>query len=64
MPELLARVPLLFTWDFPFTDVMGQAETFANSLWPVFVMPIGLIIGIGVLNYVIRAVRSAIGNFS
>lgn len=64
LAALLAKVVFLLSWDFPFTDVMGNAETFANALWPVFVMPIGLLIGIGVLNYVIRAVKSSLGSFS
>jgi hypothetical protein len=55
---------ILASWTFPFSDVMTQAQEFANALWPVFVMPIGLLVGIGVLNYVIKAVRSALGSFS
>ena len=52
------------SFNFPFTDVMAKAEEFANGLWPVFLMPVGLIIGIGVLNYVIKAIRSALSTFS
>jgi hypothetical protein len=44
-----------------FTQVWGQASDFVNNMWPVFIVPIGIVLGVGILNFIIKAVRSALG---
>jgi hypothetical protein len=46
-----------------FSKVWEQAIQFVNMLWPIFVIPIGLVLGVGLLNFVVRTVRGAISSF-
>jgi len=46
-----------------FTQVWNQAISFLNNLWPVFAIPLGIILGIGLLNFVVKAVKSAVSSF-
>ena len=45
-----------------FTAVMNQAFTIANQLWPVFAVPLGIILGFAILDKVLKAVRGAFGS--
>jgi hypothetical protein len=51
------------SFNFDFSQVWTQASDFANNMWPVFVIPLGIILGVGVLNFVIKGIKSAIGSF-
>jgi len=42
-----------------FSGVMSQAGTIINSLFPVFVIPVGLALGIGLLSKIIAEIRKA-----
>jgi hypothetical protein len=44
-----------------FSQVWTQASDFVNNMWPVFIVPIGIVLGVGILNFIIKAVRSALG---
>ena len=44
-----------------FSAVLTQAFDIANSLWPVFAVPLGIILGFAILDKVLKAVRSAFG---
>lgn len=46
-----------------FTNIWEQASSFVNNMWPVFVVPIGLLLGIGILNFIVKTVRQAITHF-
>jgi hypothetical protein len=44
-----------------FSQVWTQASDFVNNMWPVFIVPIGIVLGVGILNFIIKTVRSALG---
>jgi len=44
-----------------FTAVMEQAFTITNQLWPVFAVPLGIILGFSILDKVLKAIRGAFG---
>ena len=46
-----------------FQKVWTGAADFVNALWPIFVIPLGLILGAALLNFVMRAVRGALSSF-
>lgn len=46
-----------------FSQIWTQASDFVNNLWPVFMVPLGFILGIGILNFIIKALRGALGHF-
>ena len=48
--------------DVDFSQIWIQASSFVNNLWPVFVIPLGLILGIGILMFIVKTVKSALGN--
>lgn len=43
-----------------FTQVWTQASSFVNNLWPVFVIPLGILLGVGILNFIVRAMKGAL----
>lgn len=45
-----------FNWD----NIWTQASDIVNGLFPVFAIPIGLALGMGILAYIVREVRKAI----
>lgn len=45
-----------------FAEVWTQASDFVNNLWPVFVIPIGIVFGVGILNFVVKAVKGALSS--
>jgi hypothetical protein len=42
-----------------FTGMLGQAGTIINGLWPVFFIPVGIALGMGLLSKIISEVRKA-----
>ena len=44
-----------------FTQIWSQASAFVNNLWPIFVIPLGMILGIGILSFIVKTVKSALG---
>lgn len=44
-----------------FSQVWTQASDFVNQLWPVFIIPLGLILGAGILSMIVKQVKSALG---
>jgi len=50
--------------DLDFSEVWTQASTFVNNLWPIFVIPIGMVLGIGILSFIVKTVKSALGGIS
>lgn len=49
--------------DLDFTQVWTQASNFVNNMWPVFMVPLGIILGVGILNFIIKAVKGALSHF-
>jgi hypothetical protein len=48
------------TLSIDFTAMIGTAFTLINSLWPVFVVPIGFAIGLGLLGKITNEVRKSV----
>lgn len=42
-----------------FSDMLGQAGDIINGLWPVFVLPVGIALGMGLLSKIIGEIRKA-----
>jgi hypothetical protein len=42
-----------------FTSLLGQAGTIINNLWPVFIIPVGIALGMGLLSKIIGEIRKA-----
>jgi len=42
-----------------FDGMLTQAGTIINGLWPVFVVPIGIALGMGLLGKIIGEIRKA-----
>lgn len=43
-----------------FTAMISQAFVLINGLWPVFVIPIGFTLGLGLLSWIVSEVRSSV----
>lgn len=43
--------------DLDFTALLENASTIINGLWPVFVFPLAIALGIGLLNRIIAMVN-------
>lgn len=46
-----------------FSQVWTEASTFVNNMWPIFVIPLGLILGVGILNFIIKTLKGALSHF-
>lgn len=44
-----------------FSNVWTQASTIINTLWPILAIPVGLIFGFGIMNKIVKEIRSALG---
>jgi hypothetical protein len=42
-----------------FSGMLAQAGSIINGLWPVFVLPVGIALGMGLLSKIISEVRKA-----
>ena len=42
-----------------FSGMLNQAGSIINGLWPVFVLPVGIALGMGLLSKIISEVRKA-----
>jgi hypothetical protein len=42
-----------------FNGMLGQAGDIINGLWPVFVLPVGIALGMGLLSKIIGEIRKA-----
>jgi len=42
-----------------FTGLLGQAGAIINGLWPVFILPVGIALGMGLLSKIIAEIRRA-----
>lgn len=43
-----------------FANMLSTAFELINGLWPVFVLPIGFTLGLGLLNWIVKSVGGAI----
>lgn len=43
-----------------FAEIWTQANSFVNNLWPIFVIPIGIVFGVGILNFIVHEVKGAL----
>jgi hypothetical protein len=48
------------TLSIDFTQMISTAFTLINSLWPVFVVPIGFAIGLGLLGKITNEVGKSV----
>lgn len=42
-----------------FTNLLGQAGDIINNLWPLFIFPVGVGLGIAVLGKIISEIRKS-----
>jgi len=42
-----------------FTMLMGQAGDIINGLWPVFILPVGIGLGVALLGKIVSEIRKA-----
>jgi hypothetical protein len=42
-----------------FTSLLSQAGQIINNLWPVFIIPVGIALGMGLLSKIISEIRKA-----
>ena len=47
--------------DIDFTQIWIEASSFVNNLWPIFVIPLGMVLGVGILTFIVKTVKSALG---
>jgi hypothetical protein len=40
-----------------FTSLLGNAGEIINGLWPVFIFPVGIALGIGLLNKIVQMIQ-------
>lgn len=43
-----------------FTGMLTQAFTIINGLWPVFIIPIGFTLGLGLLAWIVDEVSKSV----
>jgi hypothetical protein len=43
-----------------FSSLLGNATQIINNLWPVFGLPVGIALGMGLLAWIVREIRTAI----
>jgi len=48
------------SFNFDFDSVMSNASTVFNGLMPIFAWPIGITLGLGLIAYVVDAIKGAI----
>jgi len=46
-----------------FSSIWTQASDFVNNLFPILVIPLGMILGVGILGFIMKAVKQAISSF-
>jgi hypothetical protein len=44
------------SFDMDFTPVLSMASSLFNGLWPIFTIPLGLILAFGIINWVFSLV--------
>jgi len=55
-PAYALGISFNFEWD----TIWDQVSNIVNGLFPVFSVPIGLALGMGILAYIVRSIKSAI----
>lgn len=45
-----------------FSEIWTQASSFVNGLWPIFVIPIGMVLGIGILSFIVKTIKSSLAS--
>lgn len=45
----------MLSFSLDFTDVFSMASTMINGLFPVYLVPLGISLGIGILGIIVRA---------
>ena len=51
---------LLESLSIDFTTLMDQAFTLVNSMWPIFVVPIGFALGIGLIGWIASEIKKVL----
>jgi hypothetical protein len=49
------------SFDLDFTQIWSQASDMVNMLWPVFTITLGMVLGIGILNFIVKTIKGALG---
>ncbi len=44
-----------------FDSIWSNAVDIIESMWPIFVIPLGIVFGFGILSKIIKEIRGAIG---
>lgn len=50
----------MFSFSMDFTNVWTMASTLINGLFPVYLVPLGISLGIGLLGIIVRAFSSIV----
>lgn len=51
----------MFSFNFDMQVLLDQASTLINQLWPVFILPLGVVLGVVFVGWVVSNVRRGIG---
>ena len=43
-----------------FNSLLEQAFTLVNSLWPIFIVPIGFALGIGIVSWIASEIKKVL----
>jgi hypothetical protein len=45
----------MLSFSLDFTSVFSNASMLINGLFPVYVLPLGITLGLGILGYIVKA---------
>jgi hypothetical protein len=51
---------LFQTLSLDFSTMIGQAFGIINALWPIFILPLGFTLGLGLLGWIMREIGKSI----
>ena len=50
----------MLSFSMDWTAVMDTASSIINGLMPIYMVPLGIVLGMGLLAYIVRAIKGAI----
>jgi hypothetical protein len=51
---------MAFSINIPVDSIFSTASTIVNSLFPVYIIPVGITLGIGILGVIVRAFQGVV----
>ena len=52
------------SFDLSFNDILIFAASLFNSLWPIFKIPLGLVLAFGIINWVYKMIETRMTHLS